>query len=238
MDFGRAITYITEDERWLNKLGIGSLIMLAAMMFFVPIFWLVGYQIAIMRNVMAGKERPLPEWDDWGKLFMDGLLVSLAMLVYTMPLWIIMCVGMAAIFLPALGAGSDDLMGALAAMTAVVWFAIMCFGMLVAIGLMFISPAVYVQYAITNDLKACFRFGEVFAIARDNVVNILITIAANMGANILLQTAASILVATLCGIVLAIPLGVVGMVWIMAMLAHFYGQIAANVNGGLKSNFI
>lgn len=238
MDFGRAITYITEDERWLNKLGIGSLIMLAATVFFVPIFWLVGYQIAIMRNVMAGKERPLPEWDDWGKLFMDGLMVTIAMLVYTAPIWLIMCLGMTVVFLPVLGAGSEEVMGILAAMTVLVWFAIICFGMLVTIGLMFISPAVYIQYAITGDLKACFRFGEVFAIARDNVVNILITIAANIGANILLQTAASILVATLCGIVLAIPLGVVGMVWIMAMLAHFYGQIAANVNGGLKSNFI
>ena len=238
MDFGRAITFITEDERWLNKLGIGSLIMLATMVIILPIFWLIGYQIAIMRNVMAGSERPLPEWDDWGKLFMDGLMVTIAMLVYTLPIWLIICLGMTTIFLPILGGGSEDLMAALVAMTAVAWIGIACIAVIFAIGLMFISPAVYVQYAITNDLKACFRFGEVFAIARDNVVNILITIAANMGANFLLQAVAGVLAATVCGIVLAIPLGLMGMIWIMAMLAHFYGQIAANVNGGLKSNFI
>jgi hypothetical protein len=236
MDFGKAITYITEDERWLNKLGIGSLIMLGSVVFF-PIFWLVGYQIAIIRNVIAGKERPLPEWDNWGKLFIDGLLVTVAMMVYTMPLWIILCIGMAGVFLPILGAGNENMVAALGAVTAVVWITVACLSVLFGIGMAFVSPAVYIQYAIKDDLKACFQFSDVFAIIRDNIVNILIVIAVGMGANIVLQSAAGLLAATLCGIVLAIPLGLAGTVWILAMQAHFYGQMGAMMPGSAKSAF-
>jgi hypothetical protein len=235
MDFGRAITYITEDERWLNKLGIGSLVLLGGMVIAIPFVWLIGYQVAIMRNVIAGEQRPLPEWDDWGKMFMDGLFVTIAMIVYTMPFLLLVCVGMIFAFLPALGVGGgDDLVAMLGAMTALVWVIIGCLSFLFIIALMFISPAVYIQYARTNELAACFRLGEVFAIARDNFVNILITVAANIGANFVLQTVAGLLAATVCGIVLAIPLGLFGAVWILAMLAHFYGQMGALMNGGQK----
>jgi hypothetical protein len=236
MDFGKAITFVTEDERWLNKLGIGSLIMLGSVVFF-PIFWLIGYQIAIIRNVIAGEERPLPEWDNWGKLFIDGLLVTIAMMVYTLPLWIILCIGMTGIFLPILGAGNEDMVAALSAVTAVVWIGVACLSVLFGIGMAFVSPAVYIQYAIKDDLKACFQFSDVFAIIRDNIVNILIVIAAALGANIVLQSAAGILAATFCGIVLAIPLGLAGTVWIMAMQAHFYGQMGAIMTGSAKSAY-
>jgi hypothetical protein len=235
MDFGRAITYITEDERWLTKIGIGGLLMLATIFLIFPIIWLIGYQIAIMRNVIAGKERPLPEWEDWGQLFMDGLMVTIALIVYTLPLTILLCIGIASVFLPIMGAaGSEELIAVMGTMTAAVWIVVGCLSVLLILGLMFVSPAVYVQYAITSDLKACFRFGEVFAIARDHLVNILITIAANIGANFVLQAAAGALAATVCGIVLALPLGFVGPVWIMAMLAHFYGQIGAMVTGNSR----
>ena len=35
--------------------------------------FLAGYGMAVLRKTARGDARPLPEWDDYGKYFMDGL---------------------------------------------------------------------------------------------------------------------------------------------------------------------
>ena len=71
MDVAKAFTFVTEDERWMSKIGIGAAISLFFFLI-IPIPLLVGYLVGITRNVKEGVERPLPEWDDFGQLFMDG----------------------------------------------------------------------------------------------------------------------------------------------------------------------
>lgn len=41
MDIGKAFTFVTEDERWLTKIGIGALVMLFSFLI-VPIPLLIG----------------------------------------------------------------------------------------------------------------------------------------------------------------------------------------------------
>jgi len=77
MDVARAFTYITEDERWVGKIVIGAVISFFTFLL-LPIPLLAGWMVGITRNVMAGVERPLPEWDDFGTLFRDGLAVVVA----------------------------------------------------------------------------------------------------------------------------------------------------------------
>ncbi|NIP28946.1 MAG: DUF4013 domain-containing protein, partial [Phycisphaerae bacterium] len=114
MDFGRAFTFFKDDDRWMTKIGIGGVVtLLSIFLLGIPAILLVGYQLAVTRQVMNGKELPLPEWDDWGKLFMDGLYLIIAILVYTLPLWLLFCIGFGVTFLPAIGAGNDDLAAAL-----------------------------------------------------------------------------------------------------------------------------
>ena len=58
MDIGGAFSYVFEDEDWIVKILLGAAILL------IPIFGqlaLVGYGIAILRNVKAGKPQPLPD---------------------------------------------------------------------------------------------------------------------------------------------------------------------------------
>jgi hypothetical protein len=226
MDFGRAITFVTEDERWLTKVGIGSLVMLAATFLIFPVIFLIGYQLALMRNVMSGAPRPLPEWDDWGKLFSDGLYVFLALLIYTLPLWLLFCVGFGVLFLPVLGAANEDVIGALFGLAFFTWVVLACLALIAAFVMLFITPAVYIQYIRTQDFGSLFRFGEIFAIARANSGDILLTVVAGIAANLVLGMISSVLAATGCGFILALPLSWVGYAWIMLMLAHMYGQIA------------
>ena len=51
MDFGKAYTYITEDEDWIVKIVIAAAILLfSGFLLFIPAIALYGYQVAIMRN--------------------------------------------------------------------------------------------------------------------------------------------------------------------------------------------
>ena len=72
MDINRALTFVTDDDRWISKLLIGTVIIFFSFLI-IPLFFFYGYIIQIVRNVMAGEKNPLPEWTDWGKLFKDGL---------------------------------------------------------------------------------------------------------------------------------------------------------------------
>ena len=82
----------------------------------IPIPFLAGYSLAVSHKVMNGDPQPLPEWEEWGKLFMDGLYVMVAQFVYTLPFWILACVG----FVVALGSGALSEVSEGAAITAMI----------------------------------------------------------------------------------------------------------------------
>jgi hypothetical protein len=225
MDFGRAFTFVREDERWTTKIGIGAAIMfLSFLLFGIPTILLIGYQLAVMRRVMEGKDLPLPEWDDWGKLFMDGLYVVIAIFVYTLPLWLLFCIGFGVSFLPVLGAGNEDVAAALGGVAALTWVVMMCLFFILAIGLALVVPGIYIQYIRTNEFASLFRIGEVFGIVRNNIGDILLTIVAVIGANLVIQMVSSILSWT-C--IIPIIIALAGPVWINISMGHLYGQIAA-----------
>ena len=54
--------------------------------FIVGAFFLYGYLARLARNVIAGAAHPLPEWDDLGEYFSEGLRLFCVALVYTLPL--------------------------------------------------------------------------------------------------------------------------------------------------------
>jgi hypothetical protein len=57
MDFMRALSFPFDDDDWIVKFVVGSLMMLIGIILpFIPL----GYQVYVARNVMRGKERPLP----------------------------------------------------------------------------------------------------------------------------------------------------------------------------------
>jgi hypothetical protein len=224
MDFGRAFTFFKDDDRWTTKIGIGAGIMFFSFFLGIPAILLLGYQIAVTRRVREGKELPLPEWDDWGKLFMDGLYLVIAIFVYTLPLWILFCIGFGITFLPILGGNNQDLVGALGTATILTWGIMACLGFLVLIGLAVMIPGIYIQYIRTNEFASLFKVGEVFGIVKDNIADILMSIVASIGANLLISVVSSVISITICG---PFILALVAPVWLNISLGHLYGQIAA-----------
>ena len=45
---------------------------------------MLGYFSRTLRNVVAGEPRPMPEWDDLGGIFNEGLRLTAVYLLYTL----------------------------------------------------------------------------------------------------------------------------------------------------------
>lgn len=221
MDFGKAFLFVRDDEGWIGKLLVGAAMVVFSALI-VPSFWLLGYQIALIRNVMDGEERPLPGWgDDPGGMIKDGIMVFVAGLIYALPI-ILMSV-CNAVASAAFSGDSDT-----AAFAVAVSVAFACLAVIWGIAIAFMAPALYIQYARTGELGAMLRFGEVFAFARDNAVDILLTIIANWVAGVVFGLVFLLSIITICGWIVIL---LVGPVWITYFQAHLYGQIGAKSAG-------
>lgn len=231
MDFGKAFTFFTQDPNWISKLAIGAVIVLISpLLLGIPFVLLVGYQLSQTRLVMEGETDRLPTWDNLGTLFMDGLNVAIALLVYSSPAILLLCIGFGATLLPVLGGDSNEIAGALAGISIGIWALLLCLIILLSLALAFITPALNVQYVRHGTLGSLFRFGEVLQITRENLGDIALAWLALMVANLLLQAVIGISSITICG---PFILGLAGPIWFLAATGHLYGQIAAK--GGYGS---
>lgn len=96
-DIGRAFRVPFDDPGWVNK----TLMALLWSVLVVTLPAIYGAQVAYIRSVARGDER-LPDWDGFGKKWVDGFLVALASFVYFLP---VLAVG-AVFFVPAIIAGA------------------------------------------------------------------------------------------------------------------------------------
>src|SRR5262245_229692 len=72
LDFGRAFQFVFEDPDWVKKILLGGLFQLLAIVVIgIPFF--IGYFLRVIRRTAQGEARPLPDWDDLGGLFSEGL---------------------------------------------------------------------------------------------------------------------------------------------------------------------
>ena len=232
MDVAKAFNYVFEDERWMGKLGLGALISLLAFLI-LPAFLLYGYAIGITRNVMNDEKRPLSEWEDLGTLFKDGLAMFLAGIVYTLPFWLLVCIAFAAtIGFGGLGEATQISEDAVAAGILATYGLVGCLILIFALAFFFISPAIAIQYVREGDLAACFRFGEVLAIVRDNFADILIAGLTPFAASFVMSIVFGVLSIIPClGWIASILLSVAAGPYLTAVTGHLYGQIAGKIGG-------
>jgi hypothetical protein len=185
MDIGRSFSYILEDEDWWKKVLIGGLLTL------IPIvgpFYGIGYLLQAIKNVIAGREVPLPEaLEDFGAKLVKGLLMSVIILIYALPLIIIGgCAG-------AGGASPSYVEDAdvqqVLAVVSVVWSS--CFGclaLLYGIFLGLLLPFVMATYADTGVFGDAFKLGDIFGMLKKNVgpafIVLLVTWLASLAAGI------------------------------------------------------
>lgn len=233
MNVGEAFTYVFEDERWVTKLLLGSLIML------IPIFGIfavLGYVIAVIRNVLAGEMRPLPEWDNLGQYFVDGLMVTVANLVYALPIIVLACVIALPSLLPILAGENEDLMAILGGLSAVVMAVIGCLIFLYSLLLWVLSPVIYLRYAVYDTVGACLQFGDVFRSTIDNIGSVLLAqlmmwvggLVVGLVGGLISAVVSVLSLIPICGWILGIVIGLLGIplaFWLMAFQGYLYGQL-------------
>jgi hypothetical protein len=161
MNLGKAFTYPFEDKLWASKLGIGMAVSIVPILNFA---WL-GYMIDVMRGVVSGRAEPLPGWDNFGKKFMDGLILFLASLVYALPALILIGLPMLFMIVPAIlssNGNMQDVANAAAAAGSFVLLCLSCIFLIYVLALSIIYPAIYVEYARQGTFASCFQFKVIF----------------------------------------------------------------------------
>ncbi|MBA3532582.1 MAG: DUF4013 domain-containing protein [Ardenticatenales bacterium] len=163
-DVGRALTFMFEEEEWVMKLAIATLMTFLGFLI-VPLIILQGYTIEIIRRVGRNERPALPTWDNWNLYLSDGLKAFGAGIAYASPTILLACC--AVVPLTALAEESGDMEGGVALLI----LCISCLVFLIQLPLFVFYLAGMVEYAATKDFGAFFRFSQLWAdIRRHNTI--------------------------------------------------------------------
>ncbi len=209
MDIGSSFTYMFEDEDWIKKILIGGIVAI------IPIvnFAAFGYLVQVIRNVRDGQALPLPEWDQFGEYFKNGLFLALIYIIYLIPIFILSC--LQSVIPAALAQGGSN--DAANAMSVVM----ICFSCLMGVwgllvGILF--PAILVRFAEVGTFGSGFQFGELLAIIKVNIGSYIVVL--------LLMWVAQGIIAPL-GVILCVVGVIFTMFWSYLMSGNLVGQYAA-----------
>ena len=152
MDFGNMIgdSFEYTKEAIVGKWNKWLMLIIATILLGIP---LMGYAMKILRG-----EKPAPEVDDWGTLFIDGIKAWIVSLIYSIPIIIIgLVVGGA--FALALLSGNYYAMGAALGAMAIGALVIFVLGIIITI---FLVIGI-VRFARTGSIGEAFNISAILA---------------------------------------------------------------------------
>jgi hypothetical protein len=206
----KAVFFPFRGEKWGIKVLIGSALSFASFIIpIVPAIPMFGYFGQIMKRIIVQDEDPeLPEWNDWGTLFLDGIKLFGAVLIYLLPALILMICGsilfMVLDFSLAFSSAAYtqyssnpfpmSMLGNMVGMFG--GMAVMMLGFVVAfVTIIFIPPALGNMIA-KGDFGAAFHFKEWWPVLKANVSGYILAVAIAMGLFYLMYMLAMVLYAT------------------------------------------
>jgi len=210
MDIIEEIKFPSKDSEWIQKVLIGGIVSV------IPIVNLIasGYLLKVMKGAMDGKPE-MPKWDDWGNLFMKGLMATIIGLIYMIIPILILLVSAGSMLAAALSGNSEMLMGALAG--AAGGFLIF---LLLAVVLGFLIPMALSMYVKENNFGAAFRVGDVIARIKSVFGDYLMVY--------IVVIALYLILAILSGIpVLGLLIMIFGSFYISAVAYKMFGDVCA-----------
>lgn len=230
MNYNNAFRYIFDDKDWLSKAGLGLLIMIVPILNFA---W-IGYQIQIIRNVRKNEAEILPTWDDLGTKFMDGLMIVLAGLIYSLPIILLACLPLAVMLVPLIATGDQDIFTALMAGGAFVALCLSCVIVLYGLALSVLTPIMQIHYAEEGTFAACFKVREFFSVVQNHASTFFPAWLVVLGIGLAVSVATGMVSGfigwiPLLGQLLMFILGLAGSAYSLYFSSHVYGQFAALV---------
>lgn len=225
MDIGKAFTFLGEDPKWTTKLLIGGGLIIAGFLaLFTVIGWIfvvaiiLGYLVQLTRNVIAGQQRPLPEWANWGALMSDGFKVFVVILALVLPVFII-----ALIFsVPGSLLSTSDNAGT-AGLGTLLSIAGGCLNLLLGLFAGLLLPVAIGRYAATNNIGQALNIGAIFAALRTNFMPYLLIVLLSIVTSIIGQLG---IIACFIGLPFTLFYGYL-------VNYHLYGQAYRQTQGAL-----
>jgi hypothetical protein len=212
MDIGRSFTYMFEDQDWVKKILIGGVVNLIPIVNFAS----TGYFIEAIRNTAEGRELPLPEWDDFGGKFVKGLMAFIAGFLYMLPIMIVVGIvfGLTAAIAGSLDSDAAETVSSICPLIG------NCLLFVYMILVMLILPAAIIQYALTGQFGAFFRFGDMIAFIKANIGGYIIALLVALVAGLIAQIVGGVA----CGIGIFFTL-----MWAMLVGANLFGNLVREV---------
>ena len=188
VDFGRSFSFVTEDPEWIKKILIDKAFTLAcALLVGVP--FVLGYFSRTLRNVVAGESRPMPEWDDLGAIFSEGLRLTAVYLLYSLGIVAMIAALGCVVMLPVMavsGTGADpsELLGVMGGLGIVALYGLV---MVCSLALAVYLPAALARAALRGTVGDGFAWREVLGFIKANLGNYLLTLVIYLVASFLSQ---------------------------------------------------
>ncbi len=171
-DFGKPFAFVFNDPNWIAKILIGGLFYLASIVLIGPIF-ILGYCARLTRNVIAGEPQPLPEWNDLGEYFSEGLRLFCVALLYSIPIIVLFGV----VIIPPVIVAALSRSNHYNAMDQWGSGFMGCFSCLLfplSLGLAFWMPGALLMAVVERRFGAAFEFSRIWEFIRANLGNFLL----------------------------------------------------------------
>jgi hypothetical protein len=170
------------SPKWENRFVLGSgLILVGFIIPIVPLLFLYGYVVEVMRLALEGKDLALPAWDDWGKYLKDGLRLVGVGLAFLAPALLVMLIGLAPYFSSTLILTLSENAESLPAYLPGVYlaslgllFLTMSLGGILMLGGAAFLPVATAHFIKHDSLAAAFRVREWWPRLRGNLLGYLI----------------------------------------------------------------
>ena len=222
MDVGKAFTYMFEDKDWIVKILIGGGILLLGLIFswllFIPLIAasaiLVGYMLAALRNTYEGRPTPLPEWQNFGDLFVRGITAMVGLLIWALPAIVLAC----CTIIPFALVNNGDSSNAMAGLFSLIGTCLACITVIVALAISLFTYAPLTNFALNNQVNTFWDFQGNWRFIRANFNHYII--AWLMGA-VVAGFIASAVGSITCGL-----LSFFASFWAMLVAANLFGQYA------------
>ncbi len=226
MDIGRALTYFSEDERWVEKTAIGAGLLLISTLLSIALigvlgyFILFGYLVRLLQNVRDEVQPVLPEWDQWGDDLVRGVKLACVYLVWALPLILVSVpLFIIGIVISERASYGDSDLGAPFILCSI------CLQFLIGLAYIVFQPGFTIAFARNEVIGDGLQVSEIWEWTRDNIGNVVIVAILTVIASLIIMTVGSIVGLILCviGVVVTLPLS---LLIVSYFQSHLYGQLA------------
>lgn len=225
MDIGRALTFYMDDERWIEKVGIGTGVLLVSSLLSVVLigvlgfFIVMGYTVRLMNNVKNDVTPVLPEWDQWGDDLVRGLKLFVVQFVWALPIILVIIPVVLGAAITDNSRNAGEFVGSMLILCG------SCLSFLYGIFVTIVQPGFTVAFAEREDISDGLQVTKVWNWTQERLGDVIVVAIVYLVGSIIIGTVGSLVGVILClvGLIVTIPLS---QMVIYLLQYHLYGQLA------------